>query len=741
MRLKSVKRTVAMALSAALVLTGLQMPVMGLELRADSDKQISGLGTGAIGKPDVPADTWAKWSGSYVWYGKYDSKYTMQTGEEWPGENEVMEPVKYRVLNPSETKFGGKTLFLDCDRTLYKSVFNISLNNEWKYSLIRNDLNGAAFLNKAGCFTDPEKEAIAYSTIAAHDLVAGTEPGKVDQDICEKYESYIALDKDRIFLMDAEDVSNSDYGYLTSDQEDSRTYATALQKDGLEYTIHDRFDPYKYWLRSALYPAAEQKDDVAIVDHAGDIIYQIATCDSTDYSQRLEPGVSPAFNVNLGSVIFASRIPDTEKEYKLTISDNNLKIGVKSGSKVTRNGSTVTVPYAITGSDAENATRVSVLILDKEYTPGMSATEGYTYLKLGVSKFATSGSGIFILPSAYENKEWGKDYFVYILAEDENEGKETDYASEPVLLNISSSADEPEDQKENQTLSFEKESVTLKVDETFKNILKGAKTAVTYASDKEDVASVDGEGNVKALKAGTATITATAAASDEYNAGTATYKVTVENKGGTDEPTDPDDPGSKDKVTGKVPPVGNEKYASSADNFAPLPNNNKINGMQLDFSKVKASGVKSSDLKMTAIKGSKFTTVKKVADASKVQMTGGVKVKVKKKTGIATIIVKKDGSATLPMEDGETYTINFKVDAPKGKKLTIPIGTAPVIKTLKELFGTDIDSGVLTATPKKNASKVTVSGNSLVIDPAGKDTIKVQYNYMNKKYKVNISVK
>ncbi len=195
------------------------------------------------------------------------------------------------------------------------------------------------------------------------------------------------------------------------------------------------------------------------------------------------------------------------------------------------------------------------------------------------------------------------------------------------------------------------------------------------------------------------------------------------------------------KLIDKVPPIGDEGYPSSDDNFAPVPVGNKISKMQLDFSRVKESDVKPDALRMTVIKGSKFTTVSKIAEGSQVQSDGGVKVKVNKKS-IATITCKGTGSATLPMEDGVTYTVSFTVDKPKAKKLTIPVGSGRAINTIRELFDTGIDSGTLTATPKKSASKATVSAdNTLVIDPDGPDTIKVQYQYLNKKYKTSIKVK
>ncbi len=198
----------------------------------------------------------------------------------------------------------------------------------------------------------------------------------------------------------------------------------------------------------------------------------------------------------------------------------------------------------------------------------------------------------------------------------------------------------------------------------------------------------------------------------------------------------------KKKPLDKVPATGDEKPASSADNFAPVADRNKISKMQLDFSKVKESDVDPSGLKMTVIKGSKLTTAAKIAEGGKIEKGGGVKVKVNKKKRIATITCKNTGWAKLPMEDGVTYTVNFTVDRPKAKKLTLKAGSGQVIKTIKELFNTDIDSGTLTAKSKKNASKATVSAdNTHVINPDGKDTIKVQYKYLNKKYKMSIKVK
>lgn len=63
--------------------------------------------------------------------------------------------------------------------------------------------------------------------------------------------------------------------------------------------------------------------------------------------------------------------------------------------------------------------------------------------------------------------------------------------------------------------------------------LTGAMTSVSYSSSNESVASVDADGNVTIHKAGTATITATAAADDVYYSATAQYLIVSTTSAGT----------------------------------------------------------------------------------------------------------------------------------------------------------------------------------------------------------------
>lgn len=83
--------------------------------------------------------------------------------------------------------------------------------------------------------------------------------------------------------------------------------------------------------------------------------------------------------------------------------------------------------------------------------------------------------------------------------------------------------------KSGQMLSFDETSFSINVGADFTApTLNGAKTTVTYSSDKKDVASVNSAtGEVTIVGAGTANITAFAEETDEYRAATATYKITV----------------------------------------------------------------------------------------------------------------------------------------------------------------------------------------------------------------------
>ena len=85
--------------------------------------------------------------------------------------------------------------------------------------------------------------------------------------------------------------------------------------------------------------------------------------------------------------------------------------------------------------------------------------------------------------------------------------------------------------KAKQTLSFAEAAYSLTIGDAFTApTVSGAKTLVTYSSDYDAVASVDPSTGAVTLgsTAGTATITATAAETDDYRSATASYTITLD---------------------------------------------------------------------------------------------------------------------------------------------------------------------------------------------------------------------
>lgn len=120
-------------------------------------------------------------------------------------------------------------------------------------------------------------------------------------------------------------------------------------------------------------------------------------------------------------------------EYKQTFIKPNIRVLLRDDRSASKDGYEVDIPYNVTGDGADAVTRVSVLILDKKLEDATSNILLYEGLTGSYSK---TGEGTFMLPRTLDDKVWGKDYNVYLIAEDINEGKENDYASVPLLLPV-----------------------------------------------------------------------------------------------------------------------------------------------------------------------------------------------------------------------------------------------------------------------------------------------------------------
>ena len=141
-----------------------------------------------IAVPKQPTDKDDAWQGSYVYFGTYDDGTTA-------------DPIKFRVLAPSSSVYGGSTMFLDSDETLFNDYFD-STSSAWNGSSIQGVLNGT-FLTG---FTSIEQVAIATSTGNGGLSYAENSYG------ADTYGSPVSVNE-KIFLLDATEVMNPVYGY------------------------------------------------------------------------------------------------------------------------------------------------------------------------------------------------------------------------------------------------------------------------------------------------------------------------------------------------------------------------------------------------------------------------------------------------------------------------------------------------------------------------------------------------
>ncbi len=364
------------------------------------------LGTSGMADPVIPENRNDDWEGSYVYFG-----------------NEEGYPIKFRVLDTDTTDYGSRTMLLDCDECLFKMNFDSYGSNVWDTSDLKIYLNNAFRYDD---FTYNERQALAFSK-----KNGGT---SYEKDSFEAffYGKTVGLEGDYVFVLDASELLNEDYGYfnhsgweLYGDKWDEYTYEIFNFDTWGAYNhckcIMDTDDYANWWLRSAF----PRESDMAV--YANSSCYVTDADDSHVY-------VSPALNVKKDAIIFSTAIDgapgETGTEYKLTLATDSIKVTIPSDKDVVLQGRTVTIPYTLSGSDSDNVDRVTVLITDKSYQYGNANDAKILYYdELDCGSGADQGT--FTLPTGLNVSDWGKKYYVYIVAENTNRTYETDIASLP----------------------------------------------------------------------------------------------------------------------------------------------------------------------------------------------------------------------------------------------------------------------------------------------------------------------
>lgn len=193
----------------------------------------------------------------------------------------------------------------------------------------------------------------------------------------------------------------------------------------------------------------------------------------------------------------------------------------------------------------------------------------------------------------------------------------------------------------------------------------------------------------------------------------------------------------------KVPANEGQACASSRDTLPVECFLGSTKNLYISFSNVDSAGIR--DLTVSVLKGSSVTTKSKVTKVDCDRSTATVKIN--KKNSLATVTLKKSGTVSFSMEDGRTYVVSFTVESPKarGKDVKNLIaeakekGTDKLTLGVEQLFGTGIDGGKLEITSQK-ADGAVLDGNKVIIDLKTRNTIKLKYTYLEKKYAVTVSV-
>ncbi|MCR5593469.1 MAG: DUF4214 domain-containing protein [Saccharofermentans sp.] len=388
--MKNTIRIIASILASSIIAVSLSNQALAAGADKTKTSGNTSLGVSAIQAPRLPESSIDWWSGNYVYFGTYDGN-----------------PIRFRVLTPNTTAYGGTTIFLDSDAVLFRyESADYSLN--WQESEIRQFLNNDFFVNS---FSTQEQNSIAVSQIDSHVADTDLYPDRAARDISE----FTGLTGDRIFLLDAEECFNPDYGYAwgaSSYSDDSDNQNWVCRQKFAYGTLPDNYlnlnavdvEPHygSFWaLRTSetdsQYPGIN-------IDYYG----------SVQPNNRLSSNISPAMNINLDSIIFATETARSG-EYTLTVIDESIETNLGTASI---DNTVVTIPFNVTGS----YDRISLLITDGSWNQEGSSIINYSEFD---GSFNLSSLGLSL-------DNWGTSYHVYLIAEDINEEYYTDYASTPV---------------------------------------------------------------------------------------------------------------------------------------------------------------------------------------------------------------------------------------------------------------------------------------------------------------------
>lgn len=319
------------------------------------------------------------------------------------------DPVLYRVLAAPNTQDSSENyLLLDCDSILAEKEFDEGNENIWRDSGLARWMRDEFYQNK--------QERYKLSKVEESVIGALDHQEKGSQEASYGGQYYDLLDSKGFFCLSAVEAEGL---YKGSD---------ARQKQKGK-------DASSWWLRSATTTSGK----AGCVDPDG----VLGAAKVTDAQ-----GVSPALDVWLGGILFASETgmkknsalePVSENpgnRWKLTLIDTSKNLGYAVCKEVvsgTDGTDTITVAY--TCPESTDVTQISVMITDRKYTESGAKALYYGALQ-DVRMDGKTGSGTFSLPENLEDQICGKDYHIYIFAEKVNGETESDSAGVPFEITV-----------------------------------------------------------------------------------------------------------------------------------------------------------------------------------------------------------------------------------------------------------------------------------------------------------------
>ena len=466
------KRNLAFLLTAVMAVGIVSyVPDNASEVRAEGTTTTKTLGTSGIKNPSEPTEN--GWSGSYVYFGKYNGN-----------------AVKYRVLDNETTVFSkeengikARTMLLDCDSVLWAGSDDSKFRkdnsavsaNDWSISDIKTYLNGSNFLENTDNFSAVEQAAIAPSTKS--EAYAGDPDNSNNGKDGAGWDGYLdwePLNGEKIFLLDAKEATNTSYGYSNTDNLVRNRVKNALSGSAAYW-----------WLRS---PYTRDVSFAGLVFSDGGIYDYIVYTDLV--------GVSPALNIDLSSVLFSSAAEGgkisaavsggdgsgnntaslseigsyTGSEWKLTLIDtdrNTFSVSendVKGGS-----GDTVTLNYD--GATVGSKEYVSIILED--------SNNNLTHYGRVAQPADTIGNFEFKLPSGLSDGT----YTLHVFSEQYNGDYKTDYAS--AFDNVTLTVKNPT-QTTDTTDNSNSNDTSTSTETTTTETVEAAPITITYTVKKDD---------------------------------------------------------------------------------------------------------------------------------------------------------------------------------------------------------------------------------------------------------------